>query len=476
MAHFDSPPQYSKVSSGSEAKLQVAWRSLFVSLFLVASKLVVGLATGSLAILSQAADSAFDSFSVLVTLLAVRISAAPPDEDHPYGHGKFENLSALLESLFLFGLTIWIGIEAVTHIAGSSVRTVEVNGWSFAVLAASIVLDLWRGRKLHRIGKEQGSQAFEASALHFFADMSSAFVALIGLALVKYAGIAGADDWAALLLSGFVATLSIRLGKRAIDGLTDRYASPEEYKRIRSVIEETPGIESVVRLRVRPVGPSLFVEVGIDVNRILPFAAIERIISQVKLSINEVVPQSDITVHWYPIRTDSEAPFDTLKVIVAQFGILPHNIELAELPDGSIVLDYHLEFQPGISLLDAEGLGHEITESIKKELPNVKLIFSHLEEERSDRSLPVLHEISAEHGDWLTEIKNMALAIEPVKSVSNVRLYRSGADQSIKLMLALKLPGSLALAQAHDISTTIETALRKRFTELTRIVIHTHPE
>lgn len=475
MAHSHSN-EYHSSSSSTEAKLQVAWRSLFVSLVLVAAKLVVGLATGSLAILSQAADSAFDSISVLVTLLAVRISTVPPDEEHPFGHGKFENLSALLESLFLFGLTVWIAIEAITHLIGSSPRHVEVNAWSFVVLIGSIVLDLWRGRKLHAAGKEHGSQALESSALHFFADMSSAVVALIGLALVKYAGIQGADDWAALILTGFVATLSIRLGKRAIDGLTDRSASPEQYKRIRSAIDETAGLEGIQSLRVRAAGPSLIVEVGIKVNRVLPFAAIARIIDEVKDRIQSVATRSDITVHWHPVRSETEAPFDTLKVIVAQFGILPHNIELAELPDGTIVLDYHLEFRPGISLVEAEKIGHEITLAVKEELPQVRLIYSHLEEERSDRSLPTLRDVSDEWQAWIEEVaRSVRESHVEVQNVSNIQLYQSDSDRSLKLMLAVTLPGDLALARAHMISTAIEADLRRRHSDLARIVIHTHP-
>lgn len=471
MAH-----SHHEFSSSHDEKLQVAWSSLFVSVLLLAAKLVVGLATGSLAILSQAADSAFDSISVLVTLLAVRISTVPADEEHPYGHGKFENLSALLESLFLLGLTVWIAIEAITHLLGSSPRHVEVTAWSFVVLIVSIVLDLWRGRKLHAAGKEHGSQALESSALHFFADMSSAFVALIGLALVKYAGLAGADDWAALVLSGFVALLSVRLARRAIDGLTDRSASEDEYRKIRGAIESAHGIEGIRRLRVRPAGPSLIVDAGIEVNRVLPFAAIERVIDDVKESIQGVAPGADVTIHWYPVRSQNEAPFDTLKVIVAQFGILPHNIELAQLSDGSVVLDYHLEFEPGITLGEAERRGHEITEAVKQELPNVRLIYSHLEEERSDRSLPLLREVTAERPDRTQEIQSVVRMIAPeVREVTNIRLYQTDGERLVKLMLALLMPPDVSLAHAHDVSTAIEAELRKRYDDLSRIVIHTHP-
>jgi divalent metal cation (Fe/Co/Zn/Cd) transporter len=164
-------------------------------------------------------------------------------------------------------------------------------------------------------------------------------------------------------------------------------------------------------------------------------------------------------------------------VIVAEFGILPHNIELAVMPDGGIVLDYHLEFQPGISLREAEQLGHRISEAVKRELPDVQLIYSHLEEERSDRALPKLRDISDERRAWVEEITSMVTSFSAeVRNVSNIRLYESEADRAIKLMLAITMLPDIALAHAHDVSTAIEARLRKHFPDLARIVIHTHPE
>ena len=206
----------------SAEKLQAAWISLVVTAVLLAAKLIVGLATSSLAILSLAAESGIDLASVLITVLAVRISSIPPDEDHPYGHGKFESLSALAQGLLLLGATLWIVIHAVTHLTGGP-RAVTVNAWSFIVLAFSVGLDFWRGRLLRATGKQHRSSALEASALHFLSDALSAIVAALALLLVRFAGFPEADDWAAIIVGGFVAYLSVRLILEAIDGLTDRF-------------------------------------------------------------------------------------------------------------------------------------------------------------------------------------------------------------------------------------------------------------
>ena len=458
------------------SKLQVAWASVFVTLFLIVAKLVIGLSTGSLVILSQAADSGFDLAAVIITLFAVRVSSIPPDEDHLYGHGKFESLSALLQGLLLLGVTVWIAVAAISRLTGSSTHPIEVNAWSFGVLFVSIGLDLWRARLLQRAGEAYHSHALEASALNFYTDILSAVVALIGLALVKFAAIRNADDWAALGLAVFVGLLSIRLGKRAVDGLTDRFASTEDYEKLKQIVLQTSGIEAVSRLRIRQAGPSLFVEVSVTIDRILPFAAIERILSDVERAIVTAYPNADVTVHWRPVRTQMETPFETLKVIVAEFGLMPHNIELSETDDSKIVLDYHLEFQTGTALVEAENLSRRIEDRIRQELPEIGEVFVHLEEERSDRRPPRVEDIGKERDQFLMDVAFSAKAANrAVRDVRDIHLFRVERERNLKLVLTLDLSSNLSLAEAHDIVTNVEEELRKRFPELTRIVIHAHP-
>src|SRR5271163_490058 len=125
---FSSEPPPTHGTRPSAKKLQVAWISLVVTIVLVAAKLTVGLITGSLALLSLAAESGIDLAAVLITILAVRVSSIPPDDDHPYGHGKFENLSALAQGLLLLVATTWIVFSAVRGLTGTP-EVVEVNFW-----------------------------------------------------------------------------------------------------------------------------------------------------------------------------------------------------------------------------------------------------------------------------------------------------------------------------------------------------------
>jgi cation diffusion facilitator family transporter len=455
-------------------KLQVAWFSLAVTTVLLAAKLAVGLATGSLALLSLAAESGIDVAAVLITLLAVRVSSIPPDEDHPYGHGKFESLSALAQGLLLLVATIWIVFSAIHGLMGTP-KIVEVNYWSFGVLVFSMSLDFWRAHLLKGTGDAHHSAALEASSLHFFTDSLSALITALALLLVRFGNFPEADDWAAIIVAAFVAYLSVRLIARAVDGLTDRYTKTGDYDHLKRLLEQTHGVESVSSMRMRTAGPTLFVEVSIRISRVLPFAAVQRIITEVELMIRSEFPNAEVTVHWRPVRTNSETPFETLKMIAAEYGISPHNTELSRMNNGAMALDYHLELRPGTPLMEAEKLSAEIESHIRAELTEIGKIFVHLEEERSDNTLPKVE--AMDRSELLANIVACIKTANPsVQAVHDLHLFRDDRDESLKLVLTLDLPANLLLHDAHEIMTNVEANLRRQFPELTRILIQAEPE
>ena len=454
-------------------KLQVAWISLGVTMVLLAAKLTVGLLTGSLALLSLAAESGIDLAAVVITLLAVRVSSIPPDEDHAYGHGKFESLSALGQGLLLLVATIWIAFSAIHRLTGT-LEFVEVNFWSFGVLIFSMALDFWRAKLLESTSREHHSAALEASSLHFFTDSLTALIAIIALLLVRFGNLPAADDWAAIIVAAFVAYLSVRLITRAVDGLTDRYTKTGDYDRLKAILENIPGVESVTRMRMRLAGQVLFVEVSIQISRVLPFAAVQRIIHDVEQTISSAFPNAEVTVHWRPVRTPTEMPFDTLKMIAAEYGLMPHNIELSRMETGETALDYHVEFPPGTPLVNAESMSREIEGRIRHEMPDIGKIFVHLEEERSDRAQPHVEEISS---PLLTEAAAFAKATNAlVQGVRDIHLFQDERDESLKLVLTLDLPNNLLLHDAHEIMTNVEKNLRKQFPQLSRILIQAEPQ
>ena len=203
-----------------ESKERVALTSIAASGGLTIAKAVVGLLSGSLALLSEAAHSALDFAATVMTWYAVRISGKPADEEHHYGHGKVESVSALIETGLLFvlsGVVVW---EAMKRLAGAEGHAVEATLWAFAVIIASIIIDFFRARLLYRVAEETASAALEADALHFGSDMWSSIAVLIGLAGVAL-GYPWADSAAAIIVAVFIVIAGWRLGRRTIETLTD---------------------------------------------------------------------------------------------------------------------------------------------------------------------------------------------------------------------------------------------------------------
>src|SRR5690242_18388888 len=208
-------------SSMRGEKRAVALNSVFAAIGITTLKIVVGLATNSLGILSEAAHSALDLLAAVVTFLSVRVSDKPADSEHQYGHGKVENFSAFIETGLLLLTCVWIVYEAVKRLFYLHIE-IEPSMAAYGVLLLSMSVDFWRSRALGRIADKYDSQALEADALHFSTDIWSTGVVALGLMLVQAGRKLGvswlriADPMAALFVAGVVVYVSSRLGRRTI--------------------------------------------------------------------------------------------------------------------------------------------------------------------------------------------------------------------------------------------------------------------
>jgi cation diffusion facilitator family transporter len=273
---------------------------------LTAFKTIVGVSTGSLGILAEAAHSGLDLAAAAMTFFAVRLSARPPDESHPYGHQKIENLSALLETLLLLATCAWIVHEAVNRLLYHKVE-VEVTVWSFTVMLVSIAIDVSRSRALARAAKRYQSQALEADALHFQTDVWSSAVVILGLIAVKlgevlpkWAWLRNADALAALGVSALVIWVSIRLGRRTIDELLDTAPAGME-QNIRSTVESVTGVCNCHGVRVRRSGSVLFIDLHVLVDGKQTLAQAHELTETIEAAIHRIAPDADVTVHPEPV-------------------------------------------------------------------------------------------------------------------------------------------------------------------------------
>jgi len=299
--------------AANQEKNSAALNSVIAALLLTGVKVVVGVMSGSLGILAEAAHSGLDCVAAIVTFFAVRVAARPADLGHDYGHGKVENLSALVETLLLLGTCVWIIQESVSRLI-SGHATVDASVWAFGVMTVSIAVDVSRSRMLRRVAIKHRSQALEADALHFSTDIWSSLVVIGGLLGVKLAAwhprlgfLVQADAVAALAVAGIVMMVSGRLGLRTVQALLDS-SPPGVGERIRVAVAAMQGVFDCHAVRVRHSGPYYFVDLHITVDGEQSLRAAHDLTERVEQAVAEMLPGADVTVHPEPAPAGTKPP------------------------------------------------------------------------------------------------------------------------------------------------------------------------
>src|ERR1700692_4331220 len=304
-----TPALYSPNAMRAE-KRAVAGNSVVAALLITGGKIVVGITTGSLGILSEAAHSALDLIAASLTYFSVGVSDKPADADHQYGHGKVENFSAFVETGLLLLTCAWVIYEAVIRLF---VRRVEVEPsvWAFAVMLISMAVDYWRSRALGRIAVKYESQALEADALHFSTDVWSAGVVVLGLALILLGRIYHlewlrfADPVAALFVAVVIVSVSWRLARRTTDALLD--AAPSGVRaQIIDAVSRVDGVLEIGRVRIRRAGNRYFADLAVGFARTVTFQRSEQLVAAVTAAVQSVLPDADATGQPLPRAQPSE--------------------------------------------------------------------------------------------------------------------------------------------------------------------------
>ena len=450
-------------------KEKAALGSIAASAALTAAKASVGLLTGSLAILSEAGHSLLDLAATILTYIAVRISGKPADAEHQYGHGKVESITALAETALLFLLAAVVLYEAAQRLIGERVYAVEATAAAFVIIVASIVVDFFRARTLGRIAEETSSQALEADALHFRSDMWSSIAVLIGLAGVAL-GYSRADAAAALVVAIFICIAGWRLGRRTIDTLTD--AAPAGVsERVAAIARRVPGIVAVERVRARPAGAVLFIELGVGVNRALPLERVTAIKDGLTRAIRADMPKAEVTITTEPRALDDETVRERVILIARNRGLAVHHVAVQAIGD-RLSVSTDLEVEGMLPLNAAHDIASRLEEAIREELgPDVE-VETHIE------PLPAVvlagRDAAAARVMEITEaLTSLAAGIAGLGEVHDVRV-RETADGEI-VNFHCRVDAALSVSTVHDLVDTVERALRRRFPSIARVIGHAEP-
>lgn len=454
-------------------KRTAAGNSVLAALVITGLKVVVGIATGSLGILSEAAHSGLDLVGALVTFFSVRVSDKPADADHQYGHGKVENVSAFMETGLLLLTCIWIIFESIKRLFFQSVE-IEPTLPAFGVMLLSIAIDAWRSRALGRIATKYDSQALEADALHFSTDIWSSAVVILGLALV-WAGrryqigwLRQADPIAALFVAGVVISVSWRLARRTLDALLD--AAPigvrnQIFDRIRTV----NGVLEIERVRFRKSGSRYFADVSVGLERNFTFQRSEQVSDAVKSQVRQVLPNADVMVHTVPTARHTENIFDRIRAVATRHNFNVHDVSVQDL-NGQLHVEQHLELDEQLSMKQAHDEVTRLESEMRSEVPEIATILTHIESEPA--TIETGEEIVREP-ELEQRLKNIVKEFPEVMDVHEFQFKK--VRKRLYVSCHCTLPDDMPLSRVHDVQTSLEIRFKHDAPELFRVLIHPEP-
>lgn len=456
-----------KVSDDRRKAERVALVSLVAAIGLVAAKLAAGLASGSIALLSEAAHSGLDAAATGMAYLAVRIASRPPDKDHPYGHGKAENIFALLQASALLVLSIFIGLEAISRFQEGT--QVTATWYAFVVIGLSIAVDLSRSTVLRRAGKRYRSPALTADALQYTADLMTSAVVLVGLIFVR-AGFPIADAIAGLGVSFFVAVASIRLGKGSVDVLMDR-TSAEVADRIQAAVQSVNGVSEVRRVRVREVGGRSQCDVVVAISRTVPLERAHDVTEEIERAVRSVEPGADVVVHVEPIA-DEKVVAERVLSLAARVPEVSqvHNVHVTMRPEG-MHITLHAKFPDSMQLGQAHAISEKLEREVLAEIAGVARVDTHLE------PLEGVRATGADVTEKQSALVSWARALaEQIPEVSNCHeVLVTEIDDKLSLVMHCEAMPGLSVSDTHRAATRIENEIHASWPEVERVTVHFEP-
>jgi cation diffusion facilitator family transporter len=450
-------------------KERAALGSIAASAALTAAKAIVGLLTGSLAILSEAGHSLLDLAATVLTYFAVRISGKPADAEHQYGHGKVESVTALAETALLFllsGVVIW---EAVHRLGGTEAHPVKATAAAFAIIVGSIVVDFFRARTLHRVARRTLSEALDADALHFSSDMWSSIAVLIGLGGVAL-GYPLSDAIAALVVAVFICIAGWRLGRRTIDTLTDT-APAGVSDQVAAIARKMPGVVAVERVRARPAGAVLFVDLGVGVSRTLPLDRVSAIKDRLAAAIRAALPQAELTITTEPRALDGETVRERVMMIARNRGLAIHHVAVQTI-SGKLSVSLDLEVEGTLALAAAHDVASGLEQAVRDQLgPDVE-VETHIEPLPAD--VLAGRDATAERVAEVRAVLNaQAAGIAGLHEIHDVRVRETAEGEIVNFHC--QVDPALSVHAVHDLVDAVEGGLRRHFPTIARVIGHAEP-
>lgn len=448
-------------------KTNVAAISIFASAGMAAAKFAVGIAIGSLALISEALHSSVDVIATVITWLVVRVSDQPADEEHHYGHGKFESLSALFVIALLYVLAGGILVESWSRLReGAPPPT--ISAIPFVVLVIDIAVNFWRARALHRTARETRSQALAADALHFASDVLGSIAVIIGLVLTGL-GFGWGDSVAAIAVAVMISILGLRLGRSTVETLLDR--APEgASEKARLAIHSVPGVVGVERVRIRMVGPTHFIDAIAKVPRTYPIDRVEAIKQTAQAAVSDALGDADLTFTAVPVVRDNESVRERIMVIARNSGLAIHHVTVHDLGE-KLIVGIDLEVDGDMELAAAHEVTRVLERNIREDFGEDVEVDTHIEP--LEPELPHGTDAAPERVETIKAALTRFAGNGAIHDIHNVRVRDTDAGEIVNFHC--RAAPSMSVIKVHESVDEIERALRRAFPSIKRVISHAEP-
>ncbi len=458
-------------------KKRAALLSVGSAVLLVSLKTFLVVRTSSLGVLSEALHSGLDLVAAVITYLSVRVSDQPADERHPYGHGKFENFSAFIETALLILTAIYIIYEAFARLFFRSVH-IQPSVTAIVILFVALAIDMTRARALNKVAKKHTSEALEADALHFSTDVWSTIVVIVGIALVwtgEYLHLPWliyADAIAGLGVAGVILWVGSQLGKRTLEALLD--VAPEGLQdEISEAVGKMDGVLDVERVRVRRAGNRHFVDATVSVPRTASLEKVHALTDAIEERIGQIVP-SDVMVHAEPRAPRDEHLFESVRAVAQRLGLAVHDLTAVQ-QDGHLFVEMHLEVDENLSLRDAHRQASELEEGIRALRSNNMDVNIHIEPlgrhiATPDTRAGEMRQLEMSVDSFLNGLPG---EYDELINCHDVRVRQ--VEQHILVSCHCVMKSELPITRIHDVTAALEDRVKERFPQISRVTIHPEP-
>ena len=440
--------------------------SLGAALALVGVKLLVGFLTGSLGILAEAVHSGVDAGAALLTVYAVGVADRPPDHEHPYGHGKAQNLSALGEAAILVLAAAWIAVSAILRLNGGG-GEVHATWYAAAMLGVVLIIDAARATTSARVARSEGSAALGANAVHFATDFAGTLAVMAGLGLTAL-GHPRADAIAALFVACLVVLGAIRLAGSNVNALMDSAPAGAEAN-LRAVVASMPGVTEVRALRVRSSGGKYFAEVVIGVDRLAGLERSHAVMDEVERVVeHELGGPSEVSVHAEPLAHDERPSERVVAAALRVAGVIEvHNATVLMRPGGRAIT-LHARVDAGLPLQEASQITQRLRAEIRRETGAAD-VYIHLEPHAP--GVTAAFDVTGRRADLRDRV---AEAVRPVAGEPEEVLVFEHDSRYVVVLRVRAVPGQ-SVADAHAHAGKVEEAVRGAIEELEEVVVEVDP-